>query len=178
MSYEAHGYDTDHSGYALIKMAELHAMERTAKEQRLNPEQTLQLRQQQAVPILEHLGQWMKEQYLHTLPQNAIGKALGYSIERWMELSLYAADGRLGIGNNPVENSIRLVAIGRKNYLLAGSQEAAQRSAMHYSLLGTCKLRGINAIIWLRDTLHRIATHPINKIDELLPQHFTINNNQ
>ncbi len=119
-------------------------------------------------------NKWMKEQYLQTLPKSTIGKALGYSIERWNELSIYATDGKLNIDNNPVENSIRPVAIGRKNYLFAGSHEAAQRSAMLYSLLGTCKLNGINPFIWLRETLRRIATHPINKIDELLPQHFKI----
>ena len=75
-----------------------------------------------------------------------------------------------------LENSIRPVAIGRKNYLFAGSHEAAQRSAMLYSLLGTCKLNGINPFIWLRETLRRIATHPINKIEELLPQNFNLNN--
>ena len=70
----------------------------------------------------------MKETYITTLPKSTIGKALGYSIERWPELMIYASDGKLNIDNNPVENSIRPVAIGRKNYLFAGSHEAAQRS--------------------------------------------------
>jgi hypothetical protein len=97
-------------------------------------------------------------------------KALAYSIERWNELMIYTTDGKLNIDNNPVENSIRPVAIGRKNYLFAGSHEAAQRSAMLYSLLGTCKLNGVNPFVYLRNVLQRIATHPINKIEELLPQ--------
>jgi hypothetical protein len=101
-----------------------------------------------------------------------MGKALGYSISRWRKLTLYATNGKLNIDNNPVENQIRPVAIGRKNYLFAGSHKAAKRSAMLYSLMSTCKLHGINPFIWLRDVLQRIATHPINKIEELLPRNW------
>ena len=75
----------------------------------------------------------------------------------------------LSIDNNPVENSIRPVAIGRKNYLFCGSHEAAKRSAMLYSLLGTCKMNGINPFDRLKDVLETIPAHPINKIKELLP---------
>src|SRR5215211_3405700 len=114
----------------------------------------------------------MKNQYVQTLPKSAIGKALGYSIERWNELMMYTSDGKLNIDNNPVENSIRPVAIGRKNYLFAGSHEAAQRSAMLYSLLGTCKLNGINPIVWLTDVLKRLPSHQINKVQDLLPQNW------
>ncbi len=85
---------------------------------------------------------------------------------------IYATDGKLNIDNNPVENCIRPVAIGRKNYLFAGSHEAAQRSAMLYSLLGICRLHGINPFIWLKDVLQRIATHHINKIEKLLPHNW------
>ena len=109
---------------------------------------------------------------MQVLPKSVIGKALSYCIERWNELMTYTADGRLNIDNNPVERSIRPVAIGRKNYLFAGSHEAAQRSAMLYSLLGTCKLHEVNPFIWLRNVLQCIATHPINKIEELLPQNW------
>ena len=114
----------------------------------------------------------MKAQYLQTLPKSSIGKALGYSIKRWSELMAYTTDGKLNIDNNPVENSIRKVALGRKNYLFAGSHEAAQRSAMLYSLMGTCKLNGINPSIWLTDVLKRISSHPINRISELLPHNW------
>ena len=122
-----------------------------------------------AVPVLESLGEWMKEQYMQATPKSAIGKALAYSIERWKRLSFYAGNGILNIDNNPVENSIRPIALGRKNYLFAGSPEAAQRSAMLHSLLGTCKLHGIDPYAWLRNTLEKIASHPINRINELLP---------
>lgn len=91
------------------------------------------------------------------------------SIERWEKLSLYTKNGMLNIDNNPVENSIRPVALGRKNYLFAGSHEAAKRSGMLYSLLGTCKMHGIEPYIWLKNVLQRIPIYPINKVQELLP---------
>jgi transposase len=97
---------------------------------------------------------------------------LAYSIERWNRLSLYTTNGILAIDNNPVENSIRPVAVGRKNYLFASSHEAAQRSAMLYSLLGTCKMHNIEPYQWLKSVLEKIADHPINRIEELLPHRF------
>ena len=172
MFFEAKENDKPIAEYALEQIGLLYTIERKAKEQQLDQEQILQLRQTEAVPVLESLGRWMKETYVKVLPKSAIGKALGYSISRWPELMLYATDGKLNIDNNPVENSIRPVAIGRKNYLFAGSHEAAKRSAILYSLMGTCKLHGINPFIWLRDVLQRIATHPINKIEELLPHNW------
>src|SRR5690242_5686067 len=84
----------------------------------------------------------------------------------------YTTDGMLNIDNNPVENSIRPLALGRKNYLFAGSHEAARRSGMLYSLLGTCKMHGIEPYSWLKEVLQRIADHPINKIQDLLPHRY------
>jgi transposase len=170
--FEARDNNKATAEYALEQIGLLYAIERKAREQQFKPEQLLKLRQREAVPVLESLGKWMKETYIKALPKSTIGKALGYSIGRWPELMLYATDGKLNIDNNPVENSIRPVAIGRKNYLFAGSHEAAKRSAMLYSLMGTCKLHDINPFIWLRDVLQRINNHPINKIAELLPQNW------
>jgi len=170
--FEAKGNNRAVAEYALEQIGLLYAIERKAKEQKLTADEIFDLRQAEAVPILESLGKWMKETYVASLPKSTIGKALGYSIQRWPELMIYASDGKLSIDNNPVENSIRPVAIGRKNYLFAGSHEAAQRSAMLYSFLGTCKLNGINPFIWLQDVLRRISNHPINKIAELLPQNW------
>lgn len=170
--FEAKDNDKDTAEYALDQIRRLYDIERKAREQQLDAGQLLELRQTESVPLLELLGTWMKEAYMKSLPKSAIGKALGYSIQRWPELMLYATNPKLNIDNNPVENSIRPVAIGRKNYLFAGSHEAAARSAMLYSLMGTCKLQGINPFIWLRDVLQRINNHPINKISELLPHNW------
>ena len=87
----------------------------------------------------------------------------------WYRLERYLEDGRYEIDNNWVENSIRPVAVGRKNYLFAGSHDAAQRAAMIYSLIATCKKNNVEPSKWLTDVLSRIQDHPINKIDELLP---------
>jgi transposase len=170
MFHDALENDAVRATYALEQIQELYAIERICKQEELNFNQVARVRQQIAVPILESLGKWMKDQYIQTTPKSAIGKALAYSLERWQRLSIYATNGMLNIDNNPVENSIRPVALGRKNYLFAGSHEAAQRSAMLYSLLSTCKMHGIEPFNWLRNTLEKIAEHPINRIKELLPQ--------
>lgn len=170
--YEAMDNDKTRAEYALEQFAKLYAIERKANELQLDFTERLALRKDEAMPILKELGRWMKDEYIKVLPKSAIGQALGYSIERWDELMIYTTDGKLNIDNNPVENSIRPVAIGRKNYLFAGSHQAAQRSAMLYSLLGTCKLHGINPFVWLKDVLQRISNHPINTIADLLPHNW------
>ena len=158
--------------YAMQEIQKLYAIERNCKEQKLSFDEIKTVRQEHSLPILNSLGKWMKDEYIKAIPKSSIGKALGYSIERWEKLSLYTEDGMLNIDNNPVENSIRPVALGRKNYLFAGSHEAAKRSGMLYSLLGTCKMHGIEPYSWLKDVLQTIAEHPINKISGLLPHHW------
>lgn len=172
MFSEAIDNDQAIAEYALGEIQKLYMIERIIKEQNLSFAEVKLVRQMKSVPILTALDKWMFNQYTRVLPKSAIGKALAYSIERWEKLSRYTKDGRLNIDNNPVENSIRPVAIGRKNYLFAGSHEAAKRSGMLYSLLGTCKMHGIEPYAWLKVVLQKIADHPINKIQELLPQHW------
>jgi transposase len=166
---EAEQNDTERSRYALEQIQQLYSIERKATDEQLNELDVLKLRQQESVPILEALGKWMQQAYMEVLPKSAIGKALAYSIERWKQLMIYTTDGKLNIDNNPVERAIRPIALGRKNYLFAGSHEAAQRSAMLYSLMGTCKLHGVNPFVWLKNVLERVPSHPINKIQQLLP---------
>ena len=172
MFHEALDNDRERAEYAIGEIGKLYTIERICKEDQLKDTEITEVRRRKSVPILESLGKWMKQQYLQVTPKSPIGKALAYSIERWNRLSLYTQDGKLNIDNNPVENSIRPVAVGRKNYLFAGSHEAAQRSAMLYSLLGTCKLHGIEPYAWLKKVLEQIADHPINRISELLPHRF------
>lgn len=170
--FDAQKNDADRSAYALGQIQQLYAIERNCKEKNLTDQQRQTVRQHQATPVLEHLGKWMKEQYIEVLPKSPIGQALAYSITRWEKLSLYTTNGMLCIDNNPVENSIRPVAIGRKNYLFAGSHEGAKRSAMLYSLLGTCKMNGINPYTWLREVLTKLPDFPINQIKDLLPSNY------
>ena len=168
---EAVNNDQTIAEYVLGEIQKLYAIERKCREEGLLPDEIKTRRQQGSLPILESLGKWMKEQYINTLPKSDIGEALAYSIKRWDTLSRYTENGMLNIDNNPVENSIRPVALGRKNYLFAGSHEAAKRSGMLYSLFGTCKLHSIEPYGWLKNVLQKIPSYPINKIQELLPQH-------
>ena len=172
---EALSNDKDRATYVLAEIQKLYAIERHITDNAFTGQDKLQYRKENAVPLLEQLGIWIQKAYSEVLPASAIGKALFYSLNRWDKLSLYSTNGILHIDNNPVENSIRPVAIGRKNYLFAGSHAAAQRAAMFYSLLATCKNHQINPYNWLHDVLNRIATHPINRIQELLPQNWTPN---
>jgi transposase len=172
MFFDALENDPARAQYAMEQFGLLYDIERKAKTQSLSIDELRQLRQSEALPILLSFEQWMKQEYIKVTPKSAIAKALGYCMGRWRELRVYTTDGKFNIDNNPVENSIRPVAIGRKNYLFAGSQEAAKRSAMLYSLLGTCKLHSINPLIWLTDVLKRINAHPINQIEDLLPQNW------
>ena len=169
---EALPNDKDRSTYVLTEIQKLYAIEKHLTDKALSSQQRLQYRKEHATPLLGNLGIWMQKAYTEVLPSSAIGKALFYSLHRWEKLSLYATTAILHIDNNPVENSIRPVAVGRKNYLFAGSHAAAQRAAMFYSLLATCKNYHVNPYFWLHDILNRIAQQPINRIEELLPQNW------
>lgn len=153
----------------LQELQKVYAVERNARENNLSHEQRKELRQQQATPILEQLHQWMKSGIVNVAPQSLSGKALAYTLPRWDKLMLYTTDGKLEIDNNLVENSIRPIAIGRKNYLFAGSHEAAQRAAMIYSLLGTCKLKGVEPFQWLKNIFEVLPDYKANKLHQLLP---------
>ncbi len=158
--------DRERGEYALIQIQKLYEVERICREGSYSHEQREMLRKEKSLPILMAMKQWLKTNQLHVLPKSLIGKAINYSLERWDKLSVYAQNGRLEIDNNLVENQIRPVAIGRRNYLFAGSHDAARRHAMLYSFIGTCKLRGIDAENWLCNVLSRIQDHKVNKLHE------------
>lgn len=172
---EAKDNDLERAVYVLTEMQKLYAIERKVKAEQLSAEQIYTVRQEQAVPILNGLKVWMMENYQAVLPKSAIGQALYYSLQRWDKLTVYTTDGRLEIDNNRVENAIRPVAVGRKNYLFAGSHNGARNAAMMYSLLGTCKIHGINPFEWLSDVLTKIPTHSVNKLHQLLPAEWNSN---
>jgi hypothetical protein len=161
--------DKERSEEALKMIRELYAIERQAKEQKLQADQIRSLRQKKSKPLLDELYTWLKKHLIEVLPQSAIGKAIAYSLKLWPRLIIYTEDGRLYIDNNLTENSIRPVALGRKNYMFAGSHDAAQRAAMMYSFFATCKINNIEPFSWLKETLTKIADHPANKLEELLP---------
>lgn len=166
---EALGNDKQRAEYALTEIQKLYAIERKAKEGNFTQQERHAIRQEEAAPILKALEQWMIIEYPSVLPKSPIGVAIHYSLQRWKKLGIYLTDGKLEIDNNLVENAIRPVAVGRKNYLFAGSHRAAQNAAMLYSFLGSCKINNVNPYEWLEDVLNRIPNHPVNKLEELLP---------
>jgi hypothetical protein len=171
---EALQYEPELVSFALNKFQELYEVERHCKENNLNYEQVKDLRQQKSVPVLNELEQWMKQQYVTLLPSSHLRDAIAYALRHWKGLCHYTTDGMLNIDNNPVENSIRPVALGRKNFLFAGSERGAQRIAIIYSLIGTCKMNNVNPYQWLKDVLERLNDYPVNKIADLLPHNWKI----
>jgi len=161
--------DKQRASHAMSLIQKLYDIERRAKEAQLCPEQRYTLRQQEALPLLDKLKTWTLEQYQQVLPKSRIGQAIAYYLRREEKLRKYTSDGRLEIDNNYVENRIRPLALGRKNYLFAGSHQGAIRAAMIYSFIGSCEKNGINPREWLNDVLHRIPSHSISKLHELLP---------
>ena len=154
---------------ALKLIQQLYAVERKAKEADMDFDQRYQLRQQESVPILEEFHQWLIKNMAEVLPKSAIGKAIAYSLKLWPRLIRYTEDGNWSIDNNMVENSIRPVALGRKNYLFAGSHQAAQYAAMLYSFLGTCKMNELEPFAWLREVLYKIPDAKMSQLHRLLP---------
>jgi transposase len=113
----------------------------------------------------------LEENRKKVLPKSPIGKAIHYSLQRWDRLCRYTTHGGLEIDNNQVENQIRPLALGRKNYLFAGSHQGARNAAILYSLLGSCRLNGLDPFQYLYAILTKIPDYPISKIDDLLPCH-------
>lgn len=165
--------DRERAEKALSWIQDLYATEREAREDKLSPDQRKELRLENSLPIINKLGSWIHAEVKNVLPKSQIGKAMAYSAKRWDALSEYLHDGLLEIDNNLVENTIRPLALGRKNYLFAGSHKGAQRAAMVYSLLGTCKLHGVNPTQWLTHVLANILQTKYNDVRSLYPQNFT-----
>jgi len=157
---------------ALLLIQKLYAVERIAREGQLDTAQIKELRLKESLPIINEMGKWIFQEIKSTLPKSQVGKAMAYAYARWDALSAYLYDGSLRIDNNLVENAIRPIALGRKNYLFAGSHEAAQRAAMIYSFCAICKKHEVNTFQWLRYTLENVMSINHKNIKELYPQNF------
>lgn len=136
------------------------------------PDQRRSTRQARAGPVADELRSWLDAILPKLSRRSELAVATRYALSRWPSLTRYLGNGRLEIDNNPAERAIRAVALGRKNWLFAGSDEGGRRAAALYSLTETAKLNGIDPEAWLRSTLDRIADHPIRRVAELLPWHF------
>jgi transposase len=152
---------------ALQKIGELYKIEKALRGR--PPDRRRDVRQEAAKPRLIALRVWFEAQIAKLPPKGGLAQAIRYALSNWTALTRYADDGRLEIDNNRAENTLRGVALGRKNWLFAGSDTGGERTAVVYSLIETCKLNGIEPFAYLRDVLTRIADHKINRIDELLP---------
>lgn len=152
---------------ALQRIGKLYAIE--AKGKQLGIEARQQLRKQKSLPVLDTLHDWLMQTRRQTVNGGASAKALDYTLKRWPSLVRYARTGHLPIDNNPAENIIRPIAVGKKNWLFVGSERAGQRAAAIQTLFGTAQLNGLNPAAWLKQTLEKLPTWPNSRIDELLP---------
>lgn len=162
--------DLERSSHVLKLIQLLYAIEDIARKQELSHEQRHKLRLEKALPIINEIGSYIHKQRASVTPKSPIGKAFEYCSNRWVSLQNYLKDGMLEIDSNLIENSIRPLALGRKNYLFAGSHDAASNIAMFYSFFGTCKKHDIDPQKWLKYVMENIHTTPANNFKELLPQ--------
>jgi transposase len=152
---------------AIERIAALYAIEQEIRGS--TPETRKSIRQARAKPLLDNLRLWMETMLAKLSRKSDTAAAIRYALSRWHALTRYADDGTLEIDNNAAERALRVVSLGRKNYLFCGSDAGGERAAAIYSLLGSAKLNGLDPEIYLQHVLTQIADHPINRIDDLLP---------
>ncbi|EKS9889996.1 transposase, partial [Burkholderia pyrrocinia] len=133
------------------------------------PDERHSVRQARAVPLLDDMKRWFEATLATLSAKSDTTKAIQYALNRWPALIYYCSDGRAEIDNLIAERALRGVALGRRNYLFAGADSGGERAAAMYSLIGTARLNGLDPEAYLAYVLERVADHPINRIDELLP---------
>jgi transposase len=161
--------------YVMAQYRHLYAIEKHCRDQELNFDQRQEIRQSKSAPVFEHLKDWCQDKLYHLRSdekKSPIKTALSYFCSREVELGRFLQYGMVEIDTNLIERSIRPIALGRKNYLFAGSHDAAQNAAIIYTLLSTCKLQDINPYEWLKGVLKLMPSYPASKIDDLLPQYW------
>ena len=136
----------------------------------LDPEARRVLRHEQSVPLLTQIAGVRQDLAQTVLPKSPLGDAIRYLTNQWTALQRFVEDGRLAIDNNRAENQLRVVAVGRKNWLFAGNFEGARRAALLYSLVQSCELVDVPPFDYLKDVLLLVATHPQRLIGQLTPK--------
>ena len=162
--------DSTRAKYALSLFSKIYEHEAECKD--MDEAQTKEYRDQNIWPLVRELKDWIDEQSIKVLPKSPLGKAMTYCIKQWPKLIRCFDDGRLEMDNNLIENKIRPLALGRKNYLFAGSHDAAQRIAMMYTFFATCSIHQVNQRDWLTHVIEKIGDTKLTKLDDLLPQNF------
>jgi transposase len=168
---EAQSNDANRSNTALTFIQQLYALEDFARKKQYTPEQRLELRKEKAQPIMEEFSKWLitQKEGEQVLPSSPIGQAINYALGRWKYMERYLKDGRLEIDNNLVENAIRPVALGRKNYMFAGSPEGAKWAAIVYTLVASAARHGHNPQSYMADVLRRLPDMHISQLHTLFP---------
>ncbi|MCP4098669.1 MAG: IS66 family transposase, partial [Planctomycetaceae bacterium] len=163
--------DKKRAEFVLTKIKLLYAIEEQARELNYTSDQRLELRKEKAAPVMAQLKDYLQTQYnsSEVLPKSAIGSAIKYALGRWKYMERYLQDGQVEIDNNLVENAIRPLALGRKNYLFAGSEEGAKWGAIIYTLLGSAIRQGHNPLEYLSDVLRRLPDTKISELHQLFP---------
>jgi transposase len=163
--YESNGSPV--AAEALARIGKLYEIEEAISGR--PPDERCTVRKARAGPLLEDIRTWCEATLAQVSAKSALAIAIRYALTRWTALIRYRDDGHIAIDNNAAERALRAVALGRKNYLFAGSDAGGERAAAIYSLIGTAKLNGLDPEAYLREVLARIADHAINRIEELLP---------
>jgi transposase len=167
--FEAKDLDPPFVESVLERIKELYKIELEATAGKLDHQSRYELRKQKTVPALDKIKSLLADPGKIILPKNKIAEAIAYTLNHWAQLTRFLEDGRLPIDNNLCENTIRPVALGRKNWLFAGSPEGAKRMAIIYSLVATCKLNGVNPYEYFLDILPKAASYPNKNIVDLSP---------
>jgi hypothetical protein len=151
----------------------LYRIEHLADARRLSANDRASLRQDRSQPVLKKLKRWLLNTLANEPPSSELAKATGYLLNQWKALYRFVEDGRLSLDNNLCEQQLRDIALGRKNYLFAGSHDAACRAAALYSLIRSCAQHGVPALPYLTDVLQKLADGwKQSRLDELLPHHW------
>lgn len=168
-------YNKVNASHVMLLIQKLYEIERKATSENFSIQEKYALRLKESHPLLNEIGNYIATQSKLELPKSPLGKAYDYCLKRWDSLMAYLKDGNLHIDNNLVENAIRPLALGRKNYLFAGSHEAAKDIAMYYSFFTSCKKNNINPSKWLHHVLENINDTKSSELHNLLPQYFNQN---
>jgi hypothetical protein len=167
--HEARTSDPERSHAAIARIGRLYGVEREARDGGWDDARLMAARAERSLSLLESFGAWLGAESTKVLPKSPVGEAIAYARSNWTALSRYLESPYLSLDNNAVENAIRPIALGRKNWLHLGSDRGGRTAATLLSLVQTCKNLGNEPSAYLRDVLGRVSTHPASRIEDLLP---------